>query len=117
MGLVSWGKVRGQVPLRVTKAAGDRKGRREGGREKEGGRGKRRGRSEDLEGSDISDIPVADSRCPRNKTCSSALGTGVSLDLHFRAGDFQGLKWSLGDRAEPHPLSALGGRQAFRAGG
>lgn len=89
---------------------GDRTGGREGGR-------KWRGRSEDLEGLDSSYIPAGDSRCPRNKTCSSALGTGVSLDLHFRAGDLQSLKWSLRDRAGPELLCVLGGGAGFQGGG
>lgn len=73
------------------------------GTEREGGERRRGGRTdrEDMGSSDTSDIPIRDSKCPRDKTCSSALGTGVSLDLHFRAGDFQSLKWSLRDGAEP----------------
>lgn len=67
---------------------------------------------EEMEGSDASDIPGGDSGCPRNNACSSALGTGVSPDLHFRAG-CQSLKWSLRAGAEPGPLSVACEGQAF----
>lgn len=70
-----------------------------------------------MESSGISYIPTRDSRCPRNKTRSSALGTGVSLDLHFRARGFQSLKWSLRVVAEPYPLSTLCGGAGFQGGG
>lgn len=43
----------------------------------------------------------------QNKTCSSALGTGVSLDLLFWAGGFQSLKWSPRDGAAASSLSVL----------
>lgn len=47
-----------------------------------------------IRSSDSSYIPIRDSTCPRDKTRSSALGTGVSPDWRFRAGGFQSLKWS-----------------------
>lgn len=74
------------------------------GREEREGEG---ARGEEMGGTDISYIPLRDSRCPRHKTCSSALGTGVSLDLHLRAGGFQSLKWSLRDVAGPWPLCSV----------
>lgn len=84
-----------------------------GGEGREGGEGER---GEEMGGSDISYIPLRDSRCPRHKTCSSALGTGVSLDLHLRAGGFQSLKWSPRDLAGPGH-SVLCGGAGFQGGG
>lgn len=57
---------------------------------------------------------TGDSRCPRNKTCSSALGTGVSLDSGFGAG-FQSLKWCLSQSraGPPHPPLLAAGQAGF----